>query len=143
MKSHYREFFNLGGKTAIVTGAVGILGSRFCRGLAEFGAKVVVVDLDQERCSAFAAELEKDMKRPPSVSPATSLSPSRLPQWSIGSLIASEPSMFCITMRLPNPLTSMPSSPAQKTIRSPSGARSCRLMLMACSSSRRLLADKC
>ncbi len=64
MKSHYREFFNLGGKTAIVTGAVGILGSRFCRGLAEFGAKVVVVDLDQERCSAFAAELEKDYETP-------------------------------------------------------------------------------
>ncbi len=64
MKSHYRNCFNLGGKTAIVTGAVGILGSRFCRGLAEFGAKVVVVDLDQDRCSAFAGELEKDYDIP-------------------------------------------------------------------------------
>ena len=64
MKLHYKTFFDLSGKTAIVTGAVGILGSRFCRGLAEFGAKVAVVDLDQERCSAFAAELEKDYGTP-------------------------------------------------------------------------------
>ena len=37
---------NWTGKTAVVTGAVGILGERFCRGLAEFGAQVAVVDLD-------------------------------------------------------------------------------------------------
>lgn len=60
MKSHYREFFNLTGKTAVVTGAVGILGQGFCRGLAEFGAQVVVVDLDQDRCSQFAAELQQE-----------------------------------------------------------------------------------
>jgi NAD(P)-dependent dehydrogenase (short-subunit alcohol dehydrogenase family) len=64
MKSHYKSFFDLSGKTAIITGAVGILGHRFCRGLAEFGARVAVVDLDQERCSAFAAELEKDYGAP-------------------------------------------------------------------------------
>ena len=60
MKSSYRSLFELTGKTAIVTGAVGILGQRFCRGLAEFGAQVAVVDLDPERCTAFAAELERD-----------------------------------------------------------------------------------
>jgi NAD(P)-dependent dehydrogenase (short-subunit alcohol dehydrogenase family) len=60
MKSHYKSFFELNGKTAIVTGAVGILGQRFCRGLAEFGAQVAVVDLDLDRCVAFAAELERD-----------------------------------------------------------------------------------
>jgi NAD(P)-dependent dehydrogenase (short-subunit alcohol dehydrogenase family) len=60
MKSHYKSFFDLSGKTAIVTGAVGILGHRFCRGLAEFGARIAVVDLDQDRCSAFAKELEQD-----------------------------------------------------------------------------------
>jgi NAD(P)-dependent dehydrogenase (short-subunit alcohol dehydrogenase family) len=60
MKSHYKSFFDLNGKTAIVTGAVGILGHRFCRGLAEFGARVAVVDLEQDRCSAFAKELEND-----------------------------------------------------------------------------------
>jgi len=50
----------LNGKTAVVTGAVGILGQRFCRGLAEFGAQVAVVDLDSDRCTAFAQELERD-----------------------------------------------------------------------------------
>ena len=56
MKSHYKNLFELKGKTAVVTGAVGILGQGFCRGLAEFGAQVAVVDLDQDRCSNFAAE---------------------------------------------------------------------------------------
>jgi len=60
MKSNYRGLFELAGKTAVVTGAVGILGQRFCRGLAEFGAQVAVVDLEPERCSAFAAELQRD-----------------------------------------------------------------------------------
>jgi NAD(P)-dependent dehydrogenase (short-subunit alcohol dehydrogenase family) len=64
MKSSYKTLFELTGKTAIVTGAVGILGQRFCRGLAEFGAQVAVVDLDPERCTAFAADLERDYGTP-------------------------------------------------------------------------------
>lgn len=60
MKSQYKALFELKGKTAIVTGAVGILGQGFCRGLAEFGAQVAVVDLNQDRCAAFAEELERD-----------------------------------------------------------------------------------
>ena len=60
MNSHYRNLFELKAKTAIVTGAVGILGQRFCRGLAEFGAQVVAVDLEQDRCTAFAADLERE-----------------------------------------------------------------------------------
>ena len=60
MKSQYKALFELKGKTAIVTGALGILGQGFCRGLAEFGAQVAVVDLNQDRCVAFAEELERD-----------------------------------------------------------------------------------
>jgi NAD(P)-dependent dehydrogenase (short-subunit alcohol dehydrogenase family) len=60
MNSHYKNLFELKEKTAVVTGATGILGQRFCRGLAEFGAQVVVVDLNQERCTAFAEELQRD-----------------------------------------------------------------------------------
>jgi len=60
MKSQYKALFELKGKTAIVTGAVSILGQGFCRGLAEFGAQVAVVDLNQDRCAAFAEELERD-----------------------------------------------------------------------------------
>jgi len=64
MKSSYRKLFDLAGKTAVVTGAIGILGQRFCRGLAEFGTQVVVVDLDSDRCNQFASELEADYGRP-------------------------------------------------------------------------------
>lgn len=60
MKSHYKKLFDLTGKTAIVTGGVGILGQHFCRGMAEFGANVAVVDLDLERAAAFATELATD-----------------------------------------------------------------------------------
>lgn len=54
------EAFRLDGKTAIVTGAVGILGRHFCRGLAAAGAAVVVTDLDQAECERFASELRRD-----------------------------------------------------------------------------------
>ena len=64
MNSHYKNLFELNGKTAVVTGAVGILGKHFCKGLAEFGAQVAVVDLDLEKCTAFAAELERDYGMP-------------------------------------------------------------------------------
>jgi NAD(P)-dependent dehydrogenase (short-subunit alcohol dehydrogenase family) len=64
MNSHYRNLFELNAKTAVVTGAMGILGQRFCRGLAEFGAQVVAVDLVQDRCTAFAADLERDYSVP-------------------------------------------------------------------------------
>ncbi|MCM3590179.1 SDR family oxidoreductase [Brevibacillus borstelensis] len=53
----YKNLFDLQGKTAVVTGALGILGKNFCRGLAEFGADVAVVDLDQQNTEAFAEEL--------------------------------------------------------------------------------------
>jgi NAD(P)-dependent dehydrogenase (short-subunit alcohol dehydrogenase family) len=60
MKSQFKSLFAMNGKVVIVTGAVGILGRRFCRGLAEFGAQVAIVDLDQYSCDAFAAELVQD-----------------------------------------------------------------------------------
>ena len=64
MSFQYKNLFDLTGKTAVVTGAVGILGKRFCRGLAEFGAQVVVADLDADRCVSFAGELEHDYGTP-------------------------------------------------------------------------------
>jgi NAD(P)-dependent dehydrogenase (short-subunit alcohol dehydrogenase family) len=57
MKFSYRNLFDLSKKTAIVTGGIGILGKHFCRGLAEFGANVVVVDLDEKLAADFADEL--------------------------------------------------------------------------------------
>lgn len=60
MKYKYKNMFDLSGKTSIVTGGLGILGRRFCQGLAEFGANVAVVDLDLEKASDYARELEKE-----------------------------------------------------------------------------------
>jgi NAD(P)-dependent dehydrogenase (short-subunit alcohol dehydrogenase family) len=57
MKSTYRGLFHLQGKTAIVTGGLGILGRRFCQGLAEFGANVAVADLDGTKAEEYAKEL--------------------------------------------------------------------------------------
>ena len=54
---NYQASFDLTGKTAVVTGAVGILGREFCTGLAECGANVAVVDLNLEVAQTFAEEL--------------------------------------------------------------------------------------
>ena len=60
MTSSLDTLFDLTGRTALVTGGLGILGRRFCRGLATFGANVAVVDLDAEAARAFATELAAD-----------------------------------------------------------------------------------
>jgi NAD(P)-dependent dehydrogenase (short-subunit alcohol dehydrogenase family) len=54
----YKPFFDLTGKVALVTGGAGILGQRFCRGLAEYGAKVVVVDIRMEAARELATDLQ-------------------------------------------------------------------------------------
>ena len=53
----FKQIFSLKGKNAIVTGAVGILGKKFCTGLAEFGANVAVVDVEEIEVSKFAKQL--------------------------------------------------------------------------------------
>lgn len=55
--NEYKDIFKLTGKTAIVTGGLGILGKRFCTGLAAHGAQVAVVDLDETKAAQFAKEL--------------------------------------------------------------------------------------
>ncbi len=58
-KADFPQQWSLAGKTAVVTGATGILGRRFCAGLAEFGANVVVTDLDQGQTGELAQTLQK------------------------------------------------------------------------------------
>jgi len=56
-EASFQQLFNLKNRNAVVTGATGILGKRFCTGLAEFGANVAVVDLDRNVAEEFSREL--------------------------------------------------------------------------------------
>jgi NAD(P)-dependent dehydrogenase (short-subunit alcohol dehydrogenase family) len=51
------EASRLEGKVALVTGGAGILGRRFCAGLARAGARVAVVDLDTDQAQGAAEEI--------------------------------------------------------------------------------------
>ena len=54
-----QEKFDLTGRVAIVTGGVGLLGSEFCKTLAEAGATVAVVDLNASASQAVVDTLTK------------------------------------------------------------------------------------
>lgn len=55
-----KDLFNLKGKVAIVTGASKGIGERMARGLAEFGAKVIVSSRKQEAVDAVAEAMRAD-----------------------------------------------------------------------------------
>jgi len=55
--SDIHHIFNLKGRTAMVTGGVGLLGSQFCRTLATAGAKVTIADLDDSAASLLAKSI--------------------------------------------------------------------------------------
>ena len=59
MMSTIFDKFNLKDRVAVVTGGVGLLGTEFCRTLAEAGAAVAVVDLNAEKCAGGAETLAK------------------------------------------------------------------------------------
>ena len=51
------ELFSLKGKTAIVTGALGLIGKKHCEALANAGANVVVADINDAAARHFAVQL--------------------------------------------------------------------------------------
>lgn len=55
-----QEKFDLTGRVSLVTGGVGLLGSEFCRTLAEAGAAVAIVDLNESASQAVADSLTND-----------------------------------------------------------------------------------
>lgn len=57
MKLSFRDSFGLTGKTALVTGALGIIGQKVCAGLADSGANIIVVDLDEKAAEAYSKKL--------------------------------------------------------------------------------------
>lgn len=58
--SYLAELFSLKGQVAVVTGGTGVLGGMMARGLAQAGAKVVVVGRRQAQAEAVAQEIEAE-----------------------------------------------------------------------------------
>ena len=56
--SGVRHLFDLSDKVAFLTGAAGILGAHFAEGLAAYGASIILVDLDEAKVQASAADLK-------------------------------------------------------------------------------------
>jgi NAD(P)-dependent dehydrogenase (short-subunit alcohol dehydrogenase family) len=52
-----RDKFDLSGRVALITGAANILGPEFAVALAEFGARLALVDINQEACAHVAEQV--------------------------------------------------------------------------------------
>ena len=52
--------FSLNGRTAVITGAAGVICSNMAGHLARNGAKIALLDLNAEKAAAMAEEIKKD-----------------------------------------------------------------------------------
>ena len=53
----YEKLFDMSGKTVIITGAAGLLGSQYAEGLSGAGANVVLADIDYKTCKQISSKL--------------------------------------------------------------------------------------
>ncbi|MDO8573457.1 MAG: SDR family oxidoreductase [Candidatus Daviesbacteria bacterium] len=63
--SNYLQKFSLKGKVAFITGGVGLIGIEVTRALADAGAKVIILDIDQDKAKKIQQSLKnkgKDVK---------------------------------------------------------------------------------
>jgi|TARA_B110000438_G_C15735786_1_gene616272 NAD(P)-dependent dehydrogenase (short-subunit alcohol dehydrogenase family) len=61
MKNRFVEKFSLTGKTAVITGASGMLGQKHTLALLELGATVVITDIDIKSLEKAKTELKKQL----------------------------------------------------------------------------------
>jgi NAD(P)-dependent dehydrogenase (short-subunit alcohol dehydrogenase family) len=52
--------FDVSGKTVVVTGGTGILGSLYCARFAEEGSRVVISDIEGDKCAALAEKINDE-----------------------------------------------------------------------------------
>lgn len=57
---NYEDLFRLEKKVAVVTGALGQLGTELTKTLGTFGADIVITDLDEKLCKSRAEQLEEE-----------------------------------------------------------------------------------
>ena len=60
-ESGRRDLFDVSGKVAVITGGAGFLALEFTEVLAEYGANIALVDLDENSCKDRAASLEREI----------------------------------------------------------------------------------
>ena len=60
MSKSLRELLSLKGKTAVITGGAGYLGTAMSEVLAELGANLVLASRDQVKCQKRAEEIERE-----------------------------------------------------------------------------------
>jgi NAD(P)-dependent dehydrogenase (short-subunit alcohol dehydrogenase family) len=80
------DLFDLTGRVAVVTGGAGLLGTQFCRTLASAGARVVVVDIEEQTAADLAAALNSQW-------PVTAKTPDNPRSMALGTDVTSESSV--------------------------------------------------
>jgi NAD(P)-dependent dehydrogenase (short-subunit alcohol dehydrogenase family) len=59
----FKSKFDLSGKWIVITGACGLIGKAFCEAVAQFGASVIVVDIEASEPKKFANDLSVKHQR--------------------------------------------------------------------------------